>query len=398
MVVFVLSASDNNSLKRVFTRPHVVLVVWHRPFQKSARLYSLNAMKPSAPPTIDQACPQPLAGWLFALALALLPVASLRADAPATALHITNTGKNTEALPTYRLDWVASSNSTYLVQSATSLAPGATWSTLDAVTPVNQVGSYQLSVTASDSTGLSSPPATFYRLILPQPQIFSVEPAVVAPGVAVDLYVLGQCFETNDVLLINGAPQTNFFYASSLLVKPVFTPGASGTYTVQLSRGGAVVSSFTVVCADPLANPELVLQGPPELPPAAPNLARWADELEKLAKASSKKKNAMFAVPPPIEPPANSSVRSSGHAGEKLEISWETMELKAGKAAPPGGGGGGGIRENDNVVFDVQEGKKGLNAVNVKRTLWGLGGNVDIATRTAVTLFSGTPLSLVPVI
>ena len=24
------------------------------------------------------------------------------------------------------------------------------------------------------------------------------------------------------------------------------------------------------------------------------------------------------------------------------------------------------IRENDNVVFDVQEGKKGLNAVNVK--------------------------------
>ena len=25
------------------------------------------------------------------------------------------------------------------------------------------------------------------------------------------------------------------------------------------------------------------------------------------------------------------------------------------------------IRENDNVVFDVQEGKKGLNAVNVKQ-------------------------------
>jgi CspA family cold shock protein len=24
------------------------------------------------------------------------------------------------------------------------------------------------------------------------------------------------------------------------------------------------------------------------------------------------------------------------------------------------------IRENDNVVFDIQEGKKGLNAVNVK--------------------------------
>ena len=39
---------------------------------------------------------------------------------------------------------------------------------------------------------------------------------------------------------------------------------------VELVRGGVVRSSFTVTCADALANPELVLQEPPETPPAAP--------------------------------------------------------------------------------------------------------------------------------
>ena len=125
-----------------------------------------------------------LAGMALTLVLALLPVVGLRAGASATALRITNTGKNTEALPTFRLDWDASSNATYLVQSADSLTPGTMWNTLDAVQPADKVGSYQLQVVATDSTGLSSPPAKFYRLVLPQPQIFSVEPAIVPPGVA----------------------------------------------------------------------------------------------------------------------------------------------------------------------------------------------------------------------
>ena len=232
-------------------------------------------MKPSSPPNIGQACPQPLAVWLFALALALLPAAGLRADTSATALHLTNTGRDTEALPTFRLDWAATSNSTYLVQSATSLAPGATWGTLDAVTSAGQAGSYQLQVTATDSTGLSSPPAAFYRLILPQPQITSVEPAIVPPGSTNDFYVIGQCFPTNAVLQINGVTQAGaVVVSSSLATVPGFVPDVPGNYRVALLVGGAVISSFTVVCVDALANPELVLQGPPTLePPASPQTA-----------------------------------------------------------------------------------------------------------------------------
>jgi len=213
-----------------------------------------------------------LAGLALTLALVLLPAVSLLADAPATSLRIANTGRDTEALPTFRLDWNACSNATYLVQSADTLAPGATWNTLNAVRPVDKIGSYQLAVTATDATGLSSPPAKFYRLVLPQPQIFSVEPAVVAPGVPVDLYVLGQSLGTNGVLQINGVTQSNAVVVSSSLVTvPAFVPDVPGTYQVSLVVSGSVVSSFNVVCADALTNPEQVLQGPPTEPPASPS-------------------------------------------------------------------------------------------------------------------------------
>ncbi len=205
---------------------------------------------------------------LLAAQLALISPA----EAATTALRIADTGPSTEGLATFRLDWDATSNSTYLVQSSTSLDPGAVWTTLDAVQPLGPSGSYKLQVAATDSTGLQSPPATFYRLVLPQPQISSVEPAIIPPGVPVDLYVLGQSFSTNVVLQINGVTQTGVIYqSSSTLVKPTFTPGVAGNYTVTLLVGGGVVSSFNVVCADPLANPELVLQPPPGDPPASPN-------------------------------------------------------------------------------------------------------------------------------
>ena len=223
-------------------------------------------------PITGQAPTRALAGMALTLALALLPAGNLRADAPPASLHIVNTGPDTEGLPTFRLDWDASSNATYLVQSAGSLAPGATWNTLDAVKPADKAGSYRLQVVATDSTGLSSPPATFYRLILPQPQISSVEPAIVAPGVAVDIYVLGQCFSTDTVLTINGVTQSDAtIQSSTMMVKPSFTPDLPGNYQFSLVAGGQVVSSFNVVCADALANPGQVLQGPPTEPPATPS-------------------------------------------------------------------------------------------------------------------------------
>src|SRR4051812_16609283 len=83
-----------------------------------------------------------MAGWLLTLALALVTAGSLRADPPPTALHITNTGMDSEGSQTFRLEWNALSNATYLVQSADSLAPGSAWHTLDTVQFPDTVGSY----------------------------------------------------------------------------------------------------------------------------------------------------------------------------------------------------------------------------------------------------------------
>src|SRR4051812_2424704 len=142
----------------------------------------------------------------FILVLSILGLASvfsLRADAPLTSLRIVNAGVDSEGLQTFRLEWDAISNATYLVQSADDIAPGSPWHTIDAVQFRDTVGSYQLRVVATDSTGRSSSPK-FFRFLLPQPEIFSVEPAVLAPGVPVDVYVEGQCFGSNDELRING--------------------------------------------------------------------------------------------------------------------------------------------------------------------------------------------------
>ena len=304
-------------------------------------------MKPSFPPTIGIVCPPSLAVWFFAFALVLLPAVGLYADSPATALHITNTGRDTEGLPTYQLDWDAVSNATYLVQSATNLTAANPWHTLDALTPTNGSGVLEIKGRSIPENSVA-----YFRLVLPTPRIVAVEPAIVAPGLPVDLHVLGQCFPTNVELRIKNLPMSGTLYQSSdTLVQPGFVPDVAGDYQVSLVFSGQVFSSFTVVCADPVANPELVLQGPPELPPAAPNSERWAAELEKLAKASSPKLNAMFAASPPVEPPASPSATITGHAGEPLEISWETMELKAGMAAPPGGGSADPLSESGRMNF-----------------------------------------------
>lgn len=166
------------------------------------------------------------------------------------------------------LTWPAGPGN-YLVQSSTDLSDPAAWTTEDVVSQTT-VG--PLKWMAPEALQFQK----FYRLILPQPQIFSVEPAVISPGAPVDLYITGQGLGTNLALLVNGVLQTNVVFSSSTsAVAPAFTPDVPGTYELRLVSGGIagiVVASCTVLCADPLVSPELVLQGPPSTePPAAPN-------------------------------------------------------------------------------------------------------------------------------
>ena len=199
----------------------------------------------------------------LALLLALLP-ALAHADT-SLQVGIAPPGSANESNSTAFLTWSAAAGGNYLVQSSTNISDPTAWTTEDAVSQ-SAVG--PLKWMAPEALERQK----YYRLILPHPVIFSVEPAIIAPGAPVNFYVLGQDLGTNVVLLINGVPQTNVvFQGSTAMEPPAFVPDVPGSYQVSLMVGGAVVSSFNVTCADVLANPELVLQGPPTMePPASP--------------------------------------------------------------------------------------------------------------------------------
>src|ERR1051325_11024923 len=145
-----------------------------------------------------------------AVAATFLFTSGIRAETPPTSLNMRYGGTDFEGRSSFQLQWTALSNATYLVQSTTDLSPLVTWNTIDIVTPTNGVGQYELKGRSIPENSVE-----FFRLVLPQPQIFSVEPAIVAPSVPVSLYVLGQCFDTNTVLQINGVTQVGAVLESS---------------------------------------------------------------------------------------------------------------------------------------------------------------------------------------
>jgi YD repeat-containing protein len=279
------------------------------------------------------------------LGLAILLPLRLRADAPPTAVRIVNSGVDTEGLPTFRLEWNAISNATYLVQSRTNLGTGDFWSTVDAITPSSALGVYQLK-------GQSIPTISvkFFQLVLPQPEIFSVEPSVLTPGVAADLYIIGQCFSSNDVLRINGVAQNNTILLSSTLrSRPAFTPDVAGDYLFELVVAGQVRSSFHITCADAFSNPQAVLQGPPAEPLASPQAGWLSKKGYDYYKAQSDMASAGMNQNPYFTENGNQgempTSRPSAYLSKKGYDYYQSRSASG---------------------FDVPEGKKGLNAVNVK--------------------------------
>src|SRR5882672_111274 len=160
-----------------------------------------------------------------------------QADPSPASLRITNTGTDFEGRKSLRIEWTALSNATYLVQSTTALTGSNAWETVDIVTPTNGAGQYEIKASSIPGNSVS-----FLRLVLPQPQIFSVEPAVFAPGAAVDVFVLGQCFESNDVVRLDGAVLGNVVYVTGGLLKCTLPSQAGGTHLLELLRGGVVRS------------------------------------------------------------------------------------------------------------------------------------------------------------
>ncbi len=253
--------------------------------------------------------PLPLAA-LVAL-LTLSPVGALRADAPSANLGIFPTGTDTEGLRSFLLDWNAAPNAMYGIQASADLS---SWKTVDSIIRPDAVGSYQFSVRATDTSG-------FYRLALPKPQITAVEPAVVDVSVPnAQIYILGQCLPNNALVVINGITFIPTIINSggvwarvSLNGLPPGEPWFDVT-VVDPATGATVATLPGAVLGVDASSPYLL--EPPEMPLASPSYG---------AAVKRSKSNV-------------SNNRTSG---------------------------GEGIRENDEVVFEIQDGKKGLNAVNV---------------------------------
>ncbi len=178
------------------------------------------------------------------------------------------------------LQWNAEPARTYLVQSTTNLAPGAEWKNEE---PVRATSAGPIQWTAPDFLGTQK----YFRLLLPQPEVFSVEPAFVDsadPGAL--FYLIGQLLPTNGSVRINGqnfnvlsSDPDGSWIGLSLNGLPPGTP-VIGTLQV-LDQGSNVVATL------PLQNPVLYgtemtaeqVQGPAEEPVARPE-SHIVEEIE----------------------------------------------------------------------------------------------------------------------
>jgi YD repeat-containing protein len=163
----------------------------------------------------------------------------------------------------FALQWSGQSGARYRVQSRTNLNDAAGWTTVD----VMRADSNAVPVRWTAPEVLRQ--QHFYRLAGPDAEIFTVEPALAPPNAPVTLYVLGQCFQSNDVLRVGGAVHGGAVLSAAVSSVSL---GAQppGWQRVELVRDGLVLSFFDVFFGDASTAPELVLQGPPEMPPASP--------------------------------------------------------------------------------------------------------------------------------
>jgi YD repeat-containing protein len=168
------------------------------------------------------------------------------------------------------LTWDAQRDLGYTVQAATTLRI-PDWKTLDLV------------VSSSNGPVRWMAPESlrdqrFYRLILPQPEIFSVEPSFVdSSDPSAVLYILGQLLPTNAIVVIGGETFTPTIVNSNGVWGIVSLNGLPpGTPIIDLMVLDGTTSN--VVTTVSLQNPVLYgsemtteqLQGPPDDPPATP--------------------------------------------------------------------------------------------------------------------------------
>jgi YD repeat-containing protein len=206
-------------------------------------------------------------GVLFALSAAFITFAAgLPSSAVNLQLGVNPPNASDDSTPSINLTWDALSDGVYLVQSKTNLE-NAVWKTEEPVR--SSIG--PIKWMAPEALERSK----FYRLVLPQPDIFGVEPSVISTQGGT-IYLLGQQLSTNGMLRIGSLVLPPNVLNPGSTYSFTLPPMAEGTYDVEWLDGGQVVAArykmFSVTAeSTPVGEVRARLLEPPAEPPASPS-------------------------------------------------------------------------------------------------------------------------------
>jgi YD repeat-containing protein len=198
----------------------------------------------------------------------LLSSATLPAASNSARLSMQIEGLSPDGQPLLVLRWSSFSNALYRLESRRSLFSDTPWTAIDAVQTSNTNGLLRVTP-EKNQTG--SAQAGFYRLVLPQPELFRVEPVVWTPSGGNQVFIEGQCLGTNAQVRISNlnikplALQPGSLYTFSAPALP------EGVYDLEWVENGQVVARLPgAIESSGLAFGTQRLAEPPLDPPAAP--------------------------------------------------------------------------------------------------------------------------------
>ncbi|MBI3881920.1 MAG: RHS repeat protein [Verrucomicrobia bacterium] len=200
-----------------------------------------------------------------------LPFAARAVSPPDTPVNLTLTnGRNN------LLSWNASTGLTYRVQTRTNLGTNTVWKTEDAPVAGSNLMLWL------DPLARGTNPQGYYRVLNPQPEIRRVEPAFVTTNAGSNLYLVGQCFTSNDLFRINGVLLTNpvvFGNTNACVSLPSLPPG---TYDVEMLNAQTQVVARLNFALTVDGAPNTPHLDTPKPPPAAPVPRRFVDPLPEV--------------------------------------------------------------------------------------------------------------------